>query len=170
MENIILIGMPGVGKSTVGVLLAKVLGYQFVDSDLLIQKEEGKFLYEIIEEKGADAFKEIESKITKSIHADHAVIATGGSAVYSEDAMNYLKSTGKVVYLKISLENLKKRILDANIKNVLKNKNQNLKNIYEERLVLYEKYADIIIEVDDLNFAECLNAVVISVLNKDFRL
>lgn len=169
MENIILIGMPGVGKSTVGVLLAKVLGYQFVDSDLLVQKEEGKFLYQIVEEKGIDAFKEIESKITKSIHADHAVIAAGGSAVYSEDAMNYLKSTGKVVYLKISLENLEKRILDANIKNVFMSKDQCFRSIYEERIALYEKYADIIIEVDELNYAECLNAVVLSVLNKDFR-
>jgi len=104
MNNITLIGMPGVGKSTIGVVLAKVLGYQFLDSDLLIQKQERRRLREIIEEEGYMGFKEIENRVNASIDVNHTVIATGGSVVYCEEAMNHLRSIGTVVYLKLSLD------------------------------------------------------------------
>ena len=110
MNNITLIGMPGVGKSTIGVVLAKVLGYQFLDSDLLIQKQERRRLREIIEEEGYMGFKEIENRVNASIDVNHTVIATGGSVVYCEEAMNHLRSIGTVVYLKLSLDSLAKRL------------------------------------------------------------
>ena len=110
MDNITLIGMPGVGKSTLGVVLAKVLGYQFFDSDLLIQKQEKRRLSQIIRQEGIERFKEIENRVNASIQSENTVIATGGSVVYCEEAMQHLKSIGKVVYLKVSLEALSKRL------------------------------------------------------------
>ena len=100
--NIVLIGMPGVGKSTIGVILAKVLGYSFLDADLLIQEQEGKLLHEIIEEKGTDGFIEVENRVNASIRADRTIIATGGSVVYGKEAMEHLKEIGRVGYLKVS--------------------------------------------------------------------
>lgn len=100
-DNIVLIGMPGVGKSTIGVVLAKVLGYQFVDADLVIQEKEGKLLCEIIEEVGADGFIEVENRINSQIKAHHAIIATGGSVVYGREAMEHLRQIGTVIYLKL---------------------------------------------------------------------
>ena len=110
--NIVLIGMPGVGKSTIGVILAKVLGYSFLDADLLIQEQEGKLLREIIEEKGTDGFIEVENRVNASIRADRAIIATGGSVVYGKEAMEHLKEIGRVVYLKVSYAILEKRLAD----------------------------------------------------------
>ena len=110
MNNITLIGMPGAGKSTIGVVLAKVLGYQFLDSDLLIQKQEKRRLSEIIEEEGYKGFKDVENRVNASIEAENTVIATGGSVVYCEEAMEHLKSIGTVVYLKLSLNALSKRL------------------------------------------------------------
>ena len=103
MNNITLIGMPGVGKSTIGVVLAKVLGYQFLDSDLLIQKQEKRKLHQIIAQEGNDGFQAIENRVNASIEAEETVIATGGSVVYCQEAMEHLKSVGTVVYLKLSL-------------------------------------------------------------------
>ena len=110
MNNVTLIGMPGAGKSTLGVVLAKILGYEFLDSDLLIQKTEKRRLYEIIDQEGTEGFKAIENRVNASIQTDRTVIATGGSVVYCSEAMEHLKSIGKVVYLKISLESLAKRL------------------------------------------------------------
>jgi shikimate kinase len=110
MNNITLIGMPGAGKSSIGVVLAKVLGYQFIDSDLLIQKEEKRTLSEIIEQDGIDGFKAVENRVNASIQVENTVIATGGSVVYCDEAMQHLKSEGVVVYLKISLKLLSKRL------------------------------------------------------------
>ena len=109
-KNITLIGMPGVGKSTIGVVLAKVLGYQFLDSDLLIQKQEGRKLHQIISQEGNEGFKIIENRVNASIQAEETVIATGGSVIYCPEAMEHLKSIGTVVYLKLSLEPLSKRL------------------------------------------------------------
>ena len=138
MNNITLIGMPGAGKSSIGVVLAKVLGYQFIDSDLLIQKEEKRTLSEIIEQDGIDGFKAVEN----------TVIATGGSVVYCDEAMQHLKSEGVVVYLKISLKLLSKRLGNLKDRGVVLKEGQTLESLYEERTVLYEKYADIIDEED----------------------
>ena len=143
MNNITLIGMPGAGKSTIGVVLAKVLGYQFLDSDLLIQKQEKRRLSEIIEEEGYKGFKD---RVNASIEAENTVIATGGSVVYCEEAMEHLKSIGTVVYLKLSLNALSKRLGNLKGRGVLLREGQNLTDLYEERTPLYEKYADIVID------------------------
>ena len=111
MNNITLIGMPGVGKSTIGVVLAKVLGYEFMDSDLLIQRQEKRRLHQIIEQEGVEGFKAIENRVNASIETENTVIATGGSVVYCSEAMEHLRSIGKVVYLRLSLESLEKRLI-----------------------------------------------------------
>lgn len=145
-QNITLIGMPGVGKSTLGVVLAKVLGYQFLDADLLIQKQEKRRLYQIIEQEGIEGFQAIENRVNASIEAENTVIATGGSVVYCEEAMEHLKSIGKVVYLKLSLKPLSRRLGNLKGRGVLLKEGQTLKDLYEERIPLYEKYADIVVD------------------------
>lgn len=150
-ENIILIGMPGSGKSTVGVVLAKYLGYRFLDSDLLIQEKQGRKLSEIIRQEGTDGFLAIEDQVNSEIHADRCVIATGGSAVYGENAMRHLKSMGVVVYLWVSCENLKKRLGDLKDRGVALRDGQTLDDLYAERAPLYEKYADITIREEAFN-------------------
>lgn len=146
MKNIILIGMPGSGKSTVGVVLAKKLGYRFVDSDLVIQENCGKLLYQLIEELGEAGFLVLENKINAGLQADRAVIATGGSAVYGKEAMCHFKEMGKVVYLSLPYEELKERLGDLHERGVVLKEGYTLKELYEERIPLYEKYADIVID------------------------
>ncbi len=160
MNNIILIGMPGVGKSTLGVVLAKVLGYQFLDSDLLIQKEEKRRLYQIIDEEGPDGFIAIENRVNRSIHVTNTVIATGGSVVYCDEAMRHLKSIGKVIYLKISLKTLSKRLRNLKGRGVLTKKGQTLSDLYKERTPLYEKYADIVVDEEGKDLEASLQAVL----------
>lgn len=146
MKNIVLIGMPGSGKSTVGVVLAKSLGYDFLDSDLAIQARERKKLYEIISEAGLEGFLKIEEEVNASFLVEHTVIATGGSAVYGKKAMEHLKHIGKIVYLKLPYEEIKHRLGDLNKRGVAVRKNQTLADLYEERVPLYETYADVTIE------------------------
>ena len=145
-DNIVLIGMPGVGKSTVGVVLAKALGYQFVDADLLIQEAEGKLLSELIEEHGTDGFIEIENRVNSQIQTHRSVIATGGSVVYGKEAMEHLKSIGTVVYLKQNLRVLQRRLRNLKGRGVVLKEGQTLVDLYKERTVLYEKYADIVVD------------------------
>ena len=145
-SNVILIGMPGCGKSTVGVILAKILGYEFVDTDLLIQKKEEARLEEIIRRVGNEAFLEIEADVCSSLNTRRTVIATGGSAVYSSRAMHHLKETGVVLYLKVSLEELSLRLHDLKARGVILPEGAALPELYEERAELYEKYADLVIE------------------------
>ncbi len=142
-NNIVLIGMPGSGKSTVGVLLAKIIGYDFIDSDLLIQAREKKKLYEIINEKGLDAFNQIENEVNASIHVTNTVIATGGSVVYGKEAMEHLKKIGTVVFLDVSLYELKKRIRNMATRGISMRPGQTLDDLYNERKELYNKYCDI---------------------------
>lgn len=146
MENIILIGMPGAGKSTVGVVLAKKLGYQFLDSDLVIQEKYEKLLYQLIEERGEAGFLMLENEVNAAICADKAVIATGGSAVYGKDAMAHFKDMGCIVYLKLPYEELKERLGDLHERGVVLKKGYTLLDLYKERCVLYEKYADVIVD------------------------
>lgn len=159
-DNIILIGMPGAGKSTVGVILAKILGYQFVDTDLLIQKEEGRLLSEILEQEGVDGFIAIENRVNQSIDVHKTVIATGGSVVYGKEAMEHLKSIGTVVYLQLSYETISGRLSDIKHRGVVLKKGQNLKNLYEERVPLYEVYADIIISEEQLNVEQTIEKIL----------
>lgn len=158
--NIVLIGMPGVGKSTIGVILAKVLGYSFLDADLLIQEQEGKLLREIIEEKGTDGFIEVENRVNASIRADRAIIATGGSVVYGKEAMEHLKEIGRVVYLKVSYAILEKRLADIKGRGVVLKKWQTLETLFEERSKLYEQYADIEVSEDGLDVEQTVEKLV----------
>lgn len=159
-KNIVLIGMPGVGKSTIGVILAKELGYRFLDSDLLIQEQEQMLLREIIAAQGVDGFLAVENRVNASIDAKKSVIATGGSVVYGKEAMEHLKETGVVVYLKCSYEVLEKRLGDLKGRGVVLKGGQTLFDIYKERSVLYEKYADIIVEEEDKGIEETLQLVM----------
>ena len=159
-KNIVLIGMPGVGKSTIGVILAKELGYQFIDSDLVIQQQEKRLLREIIEQEGVDGFLEIENRVNAGIQAEGAVIATGGSAVYGAEAMEHFRQTGTVVYLRLTYEKLKKRLGNLRGRGVVLRKGQTLHDIYRERSVLYEKYADIIIEETGRDIAATLREIL----------
>lgn len=144
-DNIILIGMPGCGKSTVGVVLAKRLGMRFLDSDLLIQAQTGKLLHQIIEKEGAEGFIKIENKINSEISANRTVIATGGSAVYGEEAMKHFAEMGVIIFLNLSLHALSHRLGDLNKRGVVIKKAQTLSDLYAERLPLYKKYAQITI-------------------------
>ena len=145
-NNIILIGMPTSGKSTVGVILAKILGYRFIDADIVIQEKEGRKLSRIIAEDGVDGFIDIENRINSEINADKTVIATGGSVVYGKEAMEHYKEIGTVVYLKVSFETLKKRLHHAKQRGVVMKDGQTLESLYEERKALYEQYADITVD------------------------
>ena len=144
-DNLILIGMPASGKSTVGVILAKVIGYDFIDSDLLIQKKEGMRLADIIKKKGIDGFLEVENEVNASIEASQCVIATGGSAVYGEEAMKHLREIGAVIYLQVDYSVIQKRLHNIRQRGVVLHQGQTLQDLYDERTVLYEKYADLIV-------------------------
>ena len=146
MRNIILIGMPGVGKSSVGVVLAKILGYRFLDSDLVIQDQEGKLLHEIIEELGLEGFLRIEDRINASIVCEKSIVATGGSAIYGENAMAHFKEIGTIVYLKTDYDTLENRLGDLKARGVVMKEGQTFRELFDERCPLYEKYADIIID------------------------
>ncbi len=149
MFNIILIGMPSCGKSTIGVLLAKSLGYRFLDSDILLQEKEGKQLHQLLDEHGLDGFLQLENQLNASLTLQNTVLATGGSAIYGKEAMEHLRSLGTVIYLKIDLPTLQKRLGDYTHRGVAMKKNDTLADLYDERLPLYEKYADITIEEKD---------------------
>ena len=152
-NNIVLIGMPGVGKSTVGVILAKILGYRFLDTDLVIQETEKRILREIIAAEGVDGFIAAENRIVSGVFAEKSVIATGGSVVYGEDAMRNLSENGTVVYLRLDYEELTKRL--GNIRN-----SQTLADLYAERVPLYEKYADITIDESGCGVEETVQKAV----------
>ena len=145
-DNIVLIGMPGAGKSTVGVVLAKKLGYRFVDSDLVIQDRYGKLLHELIEENGVEGFWKIENDVNESLDLHKSIIATGGSAIDGTGAMEHLRQIGTVVYLKLSLEDIEERLGDLNARGVTLRPGQTLEDLYEERIPLYEKYAHVVVD------------------------
>ncbi|MBE6583586.1 MAG: shikimate kinase [Ruminococcaceae bacterium] len=157
--SIILIGMPSCGKSTLGVLLAKKLGYRFVDSDLLIQESEGMLLHEIIEKRGAEGFLQIEDRINSQIEEQNAIIATGGSVVYCRGAMEHLKTLGKVVYLKIPFEEMERRLGDFAHRGVIMRHGNKLSQMYEERAPLYERYADVTVDVFRASLADSLQRI-----------
>ena len=161
-ENIVLIGMPGVGKSTVGVILAKVLGYQFIDADLVIQKRENRLLHEIISEEGLDGFLKAEENANVYIaqNEEKSIVATGGSVVYCEKAMQELKKTGRVIYLELEYDQLKKRLGNLKGRGVVLKDGQDLRGLYEERIPLYEKYADIIVDEEDKDLEGSLQIVL----------
>ena len=160
MNNIILIGMPASGKSTVGVVVAKRLGYEFIDTDLLIQKQEKRLLKEIIEQEGNDGFLAIENQVNRDLEAERAVISPGGSVVYCEEAMEHFKKIGQIVYLKAPFEEINRRISNAKNRGVVLKEGQTLKDLYDERIKLFEKYADVTVEEDGAGLEETIDKVL----------
>lgn len=158
MNNIILIGMPGAGKSTIGVVLAKKLGYEFIDSDIVIQNTYKKILQELINEYGNDGFKQIENNVNKNINTTKCVIATGGSAIYGKEAMKHFNSIGTIVYLKLPYDEIKQRLGNLEERGVSIKKDQTLKDLYDERTPLYEKYSNVTIN--------CLNKTIKEIVNE----
>lgn len=160
-SNIILIGMPGAGKSTLGVVLAKIANKRFVDADLVIQERCGATLQSIIDERGPEAFIELENEILCSIEAENTIVATGGSAVYSEGAMKHFAEIGTIVYLEISYESLIGRLGDLQERGVVMRNGMgmSLRELFDERKPLYEQYADITVNVDDLNITAAARKV-----------
>lgn len=159
MNNIVLIGMPGAGKSTIGVVLAKSLGYKFIDSDLVIQEKEGKLLHEIISDVGDEGFRDIENRVNASINATKTVIATGGSAIYGKGAMDHFRKIGKIVYLKHSYKEIERRLGDLNKRGVTIKEGQTLKNLYDERVPIYEKYSDVKVDCEGKNIRGIVNEI-----------
>lgn len=145
-SNITLIGMPASGKSTVGVLLAKRLGYSFVDVDLVIQEQEGRLLKEIIEQEGTEGFLQVEDRVNRELDVKRSIIAPGGSVIYGEQAMEHLKEISTVVYLKLGYEEVEERLGDLKDRGVALKDGMTLRDLYEERVPLYERYADITVD------------------------
>ena len=160
MKNIIFIGMPASGKSTIGVVVAKHLGYDFIDSDLLIQKQEKRLLKDIIADVGNEGFLAIENQVNCDIKAERAVISPGGSIVYCQEAMEHFKEIGTIIYLKVSFETINERISSAKNRGVVLKEGQTLKDLYEERTCLFEKYADCTISEDGLSLEETIDKVL----------
>lgn len=149
--------MPGAGKSTVGVVLAKSRGCRFLDSDLLIQEKYDALLHELITEYGLEGFLKIEEEVNASIETKRTVVATGGSVVYGAAAMQHLKRIGKVVYLKLSCETIRERLGDLNERGVALQKGQTLEDLYAERIPLYEKYADVTVDCEKKSIREIVS-------------
>lgn len=159
-SNIVLIGMPGVGKSTIGVIAAKIMGMRFVDTDLIIQDKENSLLKDIIAGQGVDGFLKIENRVLSEINVTKSVIATGGSAVYGKEGMEHLKEIGQIVYLKLPYKFLVKRLGDIKQRGVVLREGQDLKALYDERTVLYEKYADITIDETGLSIEDTVEEMI----------
>ena len=164
-NNIVLIGMPGAGKSTLGVVLAKITNRQFIDADLVIQGKMGKTLQALIDELGAEGFIAVENDALCSIEAENCIISTGGSAIYSDEAMRHLARIGTIVYLEISYESLLQRLGDLHERGVVMRNGANtgLRALYDERKPLYERYAELTVNVDDLNITAAARKVAAAV-------
>lgn len=160
MKNIVLIGMPGAGKSTIGVLLAKSTLMDFTDTDLLIQKKYSSALCDIINEKGIDEFLKAENDVICESDFTNCVVATGGSAVYGREAMEKLKKSGVVVYLKVDASELEKRINNIHTRGIAMKDGTTISELYSERAPLYEKYADITVECASLTPEECVDKII----------
>lgn len=158
-EVVTLIGMPGAGKSTVGVVLAKVLGYRFVDSDLEIQEQTGKLLHELISELGDEGFLAVENRVNAGLSPRRTVIATGGSVVYGREAMEHLREISTVVYLKLGYESLQERLGDLHERGVVLKEGQTLADLLKERSPLYERYAHLVIDAEELDIRGVVRAV-----------
>lgn len=159
-QNITLIGMPGVGKSTIGVILAKIIGYEFVDSDIVIQKQEGRLLKEIIADVGNQGFLAIENRVHAEMDVINSIISPGGSICYCRQGMEHLREISTVVYLKLDYPKLKRRLGNLTARGVVLKNGQNLYDLYKERTPLYEKYAHVVIDETNLNVEKTIKAVM----------
>ena len=162
MKNIVLIGMPSAGKSTVGVVLAKTLGMCFIDTDLIIQEKTSRLLQAIINQDGIENFLKIEEAVMLSVDVKNTVIATGGSVVFCKNAIEHLKVEGLVVYLKVSFEEIEKRLDDITTRGVVLANGQSLRDMYEQRAPLYEKYSDIVIDCSD----KVVEEIIFNIINE----
>lgn len=160
MNNIVLIGMPGAGKSTVGVLLAKTLGYAFLDTDLVIQEQEGRLLQDLVDALGVEAFLEREADAICSVRCCNTVIAPGGSAVCRERSMEHLRELGRIVYLHLPLEELERRLYNISTRGIAMAPGETLADLYNYRAPLYEKYADLTVEVGKQTLEETVDQVL----------
>jgi shikimate kinase len=160
VKNIVIIGMPGAGKSTMGVILAKALGRTFIDTDIAIQERTGRLLQDIIDTDGPEAFLAVEERTILSLHTPNAVIATGGSVVFSRKAMEHLKKEGVVIYLRIPFDEMVRRLDNITTRGIVLHKGESLRGMYDERIPLYEKYADITIDCSDGHFERCVGNVI----------
>jgi len=158
--NITLIGMPGVGKSTIGVILAKIIGYEFIDSDILIQKQEGKLLKNIIAEKGSAGFLDIENRLHAELQVANSIISPGGSICYCQKGMEHLRDISTVIYLKLDYPKLKRRLGNLTARGVVLQKGQSLRDLYKERTPLYEKYAHIVIDETGLTVEKTIKTIL----------
>ena len=158
-KNIVLTGMPGAGKSTIGVVLAKMLGYQFIDSDLLIQNREGDILEHLIEKKGIEGFIALENMVNCSIEAEKSVISTGGSICYCGEALEKLGENGVIIYIKTDYASLKRRLRSLKKRGVVMRRGSTLRDLYDERVPLYEKYADVTVDVAGLDLEESIEKI-----------
>ncbi len=166
MSNLVLIGMPGCGKSTLGVILAKSMAYDFLDSDLLIQRKAGMPLQQIIDACGTAAFQRIENEVNAAIECDRTVIATGGSVIFCPEAMAHLKRIGTVVYIRVPYAEIERRVSNFKTRGLVLSENETLRDLYEERRALYEQYADRIIDWGD-ETAEHIVERIAHVANND---
>ena len=153
-KNIILIGMPGCGKSTLGVVLAKMLCADFLDLDLVIQKKIGMTLQEYIDQNGVEAFLELEADIASGLECENTVVATGGSAVLNSRAAEHLVSLGKTVYISLPLAEIEKRITDLSSRGVAMSRGETLRDVYEKRIPIYQRYAHATVDISGLTIAE----------------
>lgn len=167
MENVILIGMPGAGKSTAGVILAKVLGYNFVDTDLLIQEKENRLLKDIIAEEGLEEFLAIENEVNQTINTKKSVIATGGSVVYGKEAMKHLREIGTVVYIQLGYETLNSRLDNIEQRGVVLKKGQDLNMLYKERCPLYEKNAHVTVNAEGMDVEQLVTHIKSAISNRN---
>ncbi|NLF34623.1 MAG: shikimate kinase [Clostridiales bacterium] len=159
MDNLVLIGMPGSGKSSVGVLLAKTLGYGFLDVDLLIQQREGALLQHLVDRLGSEGFLDAEARVIRTVACRSTVVAPGGSAVCRPDAMDHLKALGTVVYLRLPCEALEKRIRNMGTRGIVMAPGQTFRDLYNERVPLYDRYADLTVDAEGQTLEETVDAV-----------
>ena len=163
VKNIVLIGMPAVGKSTVGVVVAKRVGYDFIDTDLLIQSQEKRLLKEIIKQEGIERFLEIENQVNMDVIVQKSVISPGGSVVYCQEAMKHFKETSVILYLQVTYEEIESRIKNAKSRGIVLRDGQTLKMLYDERVKLFEKYADITVSESGKSIEQTIEDVMSSV-------
>ncbi|PAF31775.1 shikimate kinase [Paenibacillus sp. 7516] len=158
--NIVLIGMSGAGKSTLGVLLAKALGMDYVDTDIVLQQHEGRLLQDIIDNDGIEKFLEIEEKTVSELQLKNCIISTGGSVIYSEKAMNFLKQDGQVIYLHVPFEEIQRRLKNVTTRGIVIKKGNSLDDVYEESVPLYIRYSDKAIDCSNKDIEQCVNEII----------
>ncbi|WP_160036852.1 shikimate kinase [Paenibacillus sp. An7] len=158
--NIVLIGMSGAGKSTLGVLLAKALGMNYVDTDIVIQNQEERLLQDILAEEGVSKFMEIEERVVSGLELENSIISTGGSVIYSEKAMNSLKQDGQIIYLQLPYEELERRLGDITTRGIVIKEGQSLKDVFDERVPLYIRYSDTILDCSNKSIEDCVSELI----------